>query len=392
MVRTIRTRWWVLCFVQVLVSAVALGAEPAGRWSAEKANAWGREKPWLVGCNFTPSSAINQLEMWQSETFDTRTINRELGWAQDLGFTSVRVFLHHIAWQHDPEGFLRRMEQFLQIADKHGIGVMFVPLDACWDPYPSAGRQRMPARHVHNSGWVQCPGAEILRDPQRHDELEGYIKGVMTRFKDDRRVYVWDLFNEPDNTNKSSYDRKELPNKAEMSLLLIQKAFAWAREVGVAQPITSGVWVGNWGDPAKLSAMERVQLEQSDVISFHSYAKLDEVKTCVANLRRYGRPILCTEYMARPNGSRFDPILGYFKEQHVAAYNWGFVAGKTQTQYPWDSWTKSYNAPPPLWFHEILNRNGTPYIAEEVDYIKHVTGAAERQSHPTTQALAPAAP
>ena len=142
------------------------------------------------------------------------------------------------------------------------------------------------------------------------------------------------------------------------------------------QPLTSGVWIGNWPDPAKLSPTERCQLEESDVISFHTYAPLEEAKRCVQNLRRYQRPLLCTEFMARPRGSRFDPVLGYFQEQNVGAYCWGFVDGKTQTIYPWDSWTKKYTSEPSPWFHDILRRDGTPYDAAEVDYIKRLTGAA----------------
>ncbi len=348
------------------------------RWTEAQAAAWQRNHPWLVGCNYIPSTAINQLEMWQADTFDPATIDRELGWAQELGFNSVRVFLHHLPWQQDRDGFLGRMERFLTIADKHGIGVMFVPLDACWDPYPQAGRQRAPRPHVHNSGWVQCPGADVLKDPARHDELKGYIKGVIAHFKDDPRVQVWDLFNEPDNTNKSSYGAAEPPDKVQMSLLLMGKAFAWAREVAPSQPLTSGVWIGDWPDPAKLSPMERIQLEHSDVISFHSYAPLDKVKLCVDHLRRYRRPLLCTEYMARPQGSTFNPVLGYFKEQKVAAYNWGFVAGKSQTQYPWDSWNKTYTAEPPVWFHDIFRPDGSAYIPEEVRYIRETTGTAAR--------------
>ena len=84
------------------------------------------KQPWLVGGNFTPSTAINQLEMWQAETWDPKTIDRELGWAHELGFTSMRVFLHDIVWKQNPKAFLNRMDEFLDIADKHDIGVMFV--------------------------------------------------------------------------------------------------------------------------------------------------------------------------------------------------------------------------------------------------------------------------
>jgi hypothetical protein len=317
--------------------------------------------------------------MWQADTFDPATIDRELGWAEDLGFTSMRVFLHHLLWDRDRDGFLKRMDQFLAIAEKHKIGVMFVLLDAVWDPYPKLGKQRAPKPHLHNSGWMQAPGVEILRDPKRHDELEGYIKGVVARFKDDKRVDAWDVFNEPDNINRPAYVASEPKNKAELSLMLLKKAYAWARSASPSQPITSGVWLGDWDDPAKLTPMQRFQLEQSDIVSFHNYGKPDDIKRRIADLRRYNRPIVCTEYMARPMGSTFDPVLGDLKAARVGAYNWGFVAGKSQTIYPWDSWDRPYTAEPKVWFHDIFRADGTPYDPKEVAYIKRVTGKAAGQ-------------
>lgn len=364
-----------------LLFPALLGAadNPAGRWSETKANQWLDQQGWLVGCNFGPSTAINQLEMFQADSFDLPTIDRELGWAESLGFNSVRVFLHHMLWDQDSAGFLHRLDQFLAAADKHHIGVMLVLFDSVWDPYPKTGKQRAPKPHLHNSGWVQTPGADVLKDPSKQDALRAYVVGVMKRFANDRRVQVWDVWNEPDNMNHSAYGKVEPKNKVELMLPLLKKTFLWAREANPSQPLTSGVWIGTWGDPAKLNPTERVQLDNSDVISFHSYAKLDELKQCVQNLRRYNRPILCTEYMARPNGSTFDPHLGWMKEQRVAAYNWGFVAGKTQTIYPWDSWQKTYTAEPPVWFHDIFRADGTAYIPKEVDYIRSVTGKSAKK-------------
>ena len=132
------------------------------QWTPTEAQAWQSSQPWLVGCNFMPSTAINQLEMWQTDTWDPATIDRELGWAANLGFTSIRVFLHDLLWQQDKKGFLERMDQFLALAAKHRIGVMFVLFDGVWDPFPKLGKQREPRPHVHNSGWVQSPGAKDL--------------------------------------------------------------------------------------------------------------------------------------------------------------------------------------------------------------------------------------
>jgi hypothetical protein len=347
------------------------------RWSAEKANDWQAKTPWLCGSNFTPASAINQLEMWQGDTFDPKAIDRELGWAEALGFNSMRVFLHHLPYEADPEGFLKRLDEYLGISDKHHIGTMFVLFDSCWDPNPRLGKQHEPVQGLHNSGWVQCPGAKDLADPSRQAVLKAYVQGVVGRFKNDPRVQVWDIWNEPDNDNANSYGprnrNEELPNKLELTLKLLPLTFDWARSADPSQPITSGVWRDF--HRRTLQPIEQLQLDQSDVISFHGYDKIEVMKSRVEKLRALGRPILCTEYMARPNGSRFDPILGFLKSERVAAYNWGFVAGKTNTIYPWDSWKKPYAAEPPVWFHDIFRPDGSAYDAAEVQYIRKITGA-----------------
>jgi hypothetical protein len=361
----------ILSFILLLQGVCFLHA--GIKWTAEEAEKWGSKEGWLVGCNFTPSTAINQLEMWQADTFDPATIDRELGWAQQLGFSSVRVFLHDLLWQQDSKGFLDRMNLFLEMADKHRIKVMFVLFDSCWDPDPKLGMQHAPRPFVHNSGWVQSPGREYMEHPERLDELKPYVQGVIGRFRDDKRIAFWDLFNEPDNMNNSSYGKKEPAGKQSSALLLLKKVFAWAREVNPAQPLSSGVWKVNWNSPTNLTAFEKVQLEESDIITFHNYGGLEDVQKCVQKLQDYHRPIICTEYMARPIGSTFKPVLGYLKEQHVGAYNWGFVSGKTQTIYPWDSWNKTYTNEPPVWFHDILKKDGTPYKPDEVEYIRSLT-------------------
>lgn len=357
-----------------LLAGTAEAQRPSGVWSKDRAAAWDRETGWLVGSNYVPASAINQLEMWQAPTWDPERIDRELGWAESLGMNTMRVYLHDLAWKQDPEGFLNRVDEFLSIAERHGIRPMLVLFDAVWDPFPHPGRQRQPTPGLHNSGWVQSPGLEILRDTARHDELEPYVKAVIGRFRDDRRVVAWDLFNEPDNINPSSYRAFEPTDKGELSLALLRKTFAWAREMNPSQPLTAAPWKADWVDPSKMLPITRFMLENSDVISFHSYDPLDKVKEQVAALKRYGRPLVITEYMARPRGSTFESILPYLKEQGVDAYNWGFVAGKSQTIFPWDSWQKAYVGEPPVWFHDIFRPDGTPYREEEVKLIRSLTG------------------
>lgn len=360
-------------FVSFTLPAQSQSGAAPGRWPVDRAAAWQQTNQWLVGCNFITSSAVNQLEMWQPETFDLARIDRELGWAENIGFNSVRVFLHNLLWTQDDKGFLARMDQFLGVAAKHHIKVMFVLFDSCWDPHPALGKQRAPRPFVHNSGWVQSPGAYFMAHPERLDELKGYVVGVMGHFRNDPRIAFWDLYNEPDNLNDPAYIRLEPASKKDSARELLNKTFSWAREVNPIQPVSSGVWMGNWADPDKLSAMERVQLDNSDIITFHNYGPVDGARKCVENLRRYQRPIICTEYMARPAGSTFNPNLAFFKSQKVGAYNWGFVSGKTQTIYPWDSWKKTYTSEPPVWFHDIFRADGTAYRPEEVGFIRSLT-------------------
>jgi hypothetical protein len=350
----------------------------AARWSADRANAWYAAQPWLVGANFNPSTAINQLEFWQAATFDPATIDRELGWSADLGMNLHRVYLHNLLWDQDSTGFLARVDTFLTLADQHGIQTMLVLLDDVWHPVPKLGPQPDPIPHVHNSGWVQSPGAAILGDSSRHDELKPYIQGVIRRFADDDRVLVWDLYNEPGNSAGQEGRRElEVQDKDTYSLALLRKVFAWAREVDPSQPLTAGIWRGNidhWGDPDSLPALDAYQLLHSDVISFHAYDDRPEaVQQKIDELRTYGRPLLCTEYMARTNNNYFANVLPILKENDVAAINWGFVAGRSNTIYPWASWDSTFTAEPEVWFHDILRPDGTPYDSTEVALLRELT-------------------
>ena len=266
----------------LVVIAATFHADARERWSEEKANAWWKQTGWLAGCNFIPSTAVNELEMWQADTYDPATIDRELGLAQGLGFNCVRVFLHDIPWQEDSKGYLKRIDGFLKLAHQHHIKVMFVLFDSCWNPSPHAGAQPAPRPFVHNSGWVQCPGAEYMAHPERLDELKPYVQGIVGHFRNDQRIAFWDVYNEPDNMNGHSYGNEEPANKKASALLLLQKVFVWAREMNPSQPLSSGVWQGEWGDPNKLSAFAKVQLDESDIITFHDYGTLDEVEKCVA--------------------------------------------------------------------------------------------------------------
>lgn len=330
--------------------------EPAVRiWTTEQAGAWQNEYGWLRGSNFNPSTAINQLETWQSETFDTITINRELSWAEDIGMNCMRVYLHHVAWKFDKNGFKDRMNQYLHIADKHGIKTIFVFFDDCWNATYQAGKQPDPKPGIHNSGWVRDPGDLLYQDTTVVTVLEAYVKDVLTTFKDDKRIVMWDLYNEPGN---SGYGNKSLP--------LLEKVFRWGWEVRPSQPLSAGVW------KLSLSDLNKFQVENSDIITYHNYESPEKHQAAIDTLKRYGRPLVCTEYMARRNNSLFTNIMPILKRENIGAVNWGLVAGKTNTKYAWSEPVPD-GSEPPLWFHEIFHPDGTPYKQEEVELIKTLT-------------------
>jgi hypothetical protein len=359
----------------VLAAGAALARVPiasadAGRWPVDRANAWYQAQGWLVGANYIPANAINQLEMFQPGTYEPRRIDGELSVARQIGFNTMRVFLHDLLWAQDRQGFARRLAQFVAIAASHGIKPLFVLFDSCWDPHPRLGPQRTPTAGVHNSGWVQSPGADHLADPSYKNVLYDYVTGVLSLFRNDNRVLGWDLWNEPDNPARV-YRNVESKDKQELVAALLPQVFQWARAVNPVQPLTSGVWQGNWG--AGRSAISGIQLDNSDVITFHSYGKPAEFDARIDELAPLGRPILCTEYLARPLGSTIEGVLPIAKRRNVGAFNWGLVAGKTQAYLPWDSWDHPYPETPKVWFSDLLRPDGLPYQNSEIQTIQTLT-------------------
>ena len=348
------------------------------RWSAERARVWYSTQPWILGSDYIPSDAVNELEMWQAATFDAKRIDLELGWAQGLGMSTMRVFLHNLPWEQDPNGFKQRIRIFLEIAARHHIRPLFVLFDSCWDPDPKSGPQHPPVPGVHNSGWVQAPGGKRLDDPSQYGKLEAYVKDIVGSFGRDDRVLAWDVWNEPDNFLGGSGDYPDEPkDKFQRVASLLPQVFAWAREEHPIQPLTSGLWHGpDWSRSAGLNEVEKTQLADSDVLTFHDYDWPEEFVQRIRELESYGRPIICTEYMARGAGSTIDGDLPMAKRLNVGMINWGFVKGKTQTNLPWDSWERPYVLiQPAVWHHDLLWPDGTPYREREAQILRALSAA-----------------
>lgn len=345
-----------------LFNAWATATDPVaplapGQWTTARARAWHDAQPWLVGCNFLPSTAVNDVEMWQAATFDRTTIERELGWARDLGFNSVRVFLNFVVWEADADGLRQRFERLLGIADRLGISVMPVLFDDCnfAGRVAAAGPQPDPVPGVHNSQWVSSPPLAMVTDPSTSPRLERYVTDLVGTFAGDRRVVVWDLYNEPGN---SGLDARSQP--------LMEAAFTWARAARPSQPLTVGAWA-DFTTP-----LSRRMMALSDVVSFHGYDGRDGMEAKLAVCAAYGRPVLCTEWLRRQAGNRFETLLPLFRDRRIGSYDWGLVAGRTQTYFPWGS--PAGAAEPRIWQHDIFRADGRPFSLRETTFIKTVTG------------------
>jgi len=322
------------------------------KWTESKAAEWYSTHQWITGANYLPASAINQLEMWQGETFDTATINKEFGWAKNIGFNTMRVFLHSLVWKQDAEGFKKRINLYLNIAHRHGIKTMFVFFDDCWNAEPKPGKQPEPKPGIHNSGWMQDPGQKASSDTTLFPFLESYVTDIMKTFSKDKRILLWDLYNEPGNSGKK-----------DTSLALLKKVFQWARNVNPDQPISVGLWAWDF------EKLNEFQLTNSDVVTYHNYEEPQWHRRVIELLKATGRPMICTEYMARIRNNRFSNTMPLLKEKNIGAINWGFVSGKSNTIYAWDTPIASGDQPIE-WFHDIYFRDGSPYRLDEVNLIR----------------------
>ena len=326
------------------------------KWSHEKAQEWYDAQDWMIGANFNPSSAINQLEMWQKATFDPETIDRELGFAEGIGFNTMRVYLHSLVYSSDPEGLKDRIDTYLGLANKHGIKTIIVFFDDVWGKTPKIGKQPVPKPGIHNSGWMQDPGDPAHSDEKNFPQLKTYVQDIIKTFGDDERILMWDLYNEPGNTGK-----------LDTSLPLVKKVFLWAREINPSQPLTVGLW--NWN----FVELNTFQAINSDIITYHNYEGPEQHKLVIELLKTHNRPLICTEYMARTRNSRFSNILPILKDENVGAINWGLVDGKSNTKYQWDTPIED-GTEPDEWFHEVFRQDGTPYRKDETDLIKKLKG------------------
>lgn len=312
--------------------------------------------------------------MFSAATFDAATIDRELGWAAEIGFNTVRTYLHDQCWRDDRDGFLSRVDTYLEIANLHGIRTLMTIFDDCWHE-PQPGTQPAPRPGIHNSGWVRSPGHAVLMDRSTWGELEAYVDDLAGQFADDQRVLAWDVYNEvtnlelpsaslPDEQRTAALAAVEVGRAAqnEAAIELLTNAFGWLRRAQVSQPLTAGIFYKN-------DELNERLIELSDIVSFHHYRDVESLERFIAKLANHDRPLWCTEYLNRRVGCTFETHMRVFARERIGCWNWGLVDGKTQTKWAWSD-QASDASEPAVWFHDIFRVDGSPYSAEEIELIQ----------------------
>jgi hypothetical protein len=333
-------------------------ADGESRWSVDRANQWYAAQPWPCGFNYVPAHAISYTEMWMPYNFDVAKMDKELALAEDAGFNCLRVVLPFVVWQHDPAAFKQRLREFVDVCDRRGLRVMLTLFDDCAFgssealKNPRYEKQPDVVEGFYASGWTPSPGHDMVRDPETWPRLEKYVRDIISTFRDDSKVWVWDLYNEP-----SAFEL------GEASLPLVEKVFAWAREINPTQPLT----IGRWNENTQLND---ITLRHSDIITFHNYSKAGPLQAAIAALKNHGRPIINTEWLNRPTGSRVETCLPVFAAENVGCMHWGLVNGRTQTHLVWGS--RPGKPAPDRWQHDLFHGDHTPYAPAEIALFKQI--------------------
>jgi hypothetical protein len=338
----------------VNVPATPPAATPDGRrWEDRRIWTWWDNIGVVRGVNYVPSYAVNSTEMWMEESFDPDMIDRELGWAQSLGFTSVRVPLQVLVWQDDADGFLDRLDALLDLADRNGLTVVPILFDdlnlAGRDP--ALGAQPDPVEGQHNTQWTPSPGPGVVRDQAQWADLEDFVRDIVRTFQRDRRILYWDLYNTAGNSDLW-----------EQSLPFMDQVFNWVRDIDPSQPLAVPAW-REFGSP-----MAARKLERSDIVTFHSFEHPELLEAKIKLLKRYNRPIVVSDWLMRQQGNTFEEVLPVYATHGVGWFSRGLVQGRTQM---WVQQSEFRNEDEPtVWQHDLLTPDGEPYDPQEIELIR----------------------
>jgi hypothetical protein len=342
-----------IIFFLSFISILSFSQDSTLRWSEQKANDWYKKQQWLCGFNYIPAYAINYTAMWDKTSFDAVAIDKELSLAEQSGMNVLRAVLQYAVFADDSTYFLKTLDVFAAICDKHHIKFVPALFDDCAfgiTQDPKVGKQPEPLKGWYAWAWSPSPGHSMVVDSTTYPKLEVYVKAVMNHFKNDQRIIFWDLYNEPTNGGLGT-----------TTLPLLKKVITWARTVNPSQPLTIDVCDRN----PRLNA---IIFANSDIITFHDYENKDVLMNQIKELKTHNRPVICTEWMNRPLNSTIASNLKIFYDEKVGCMLWGLVNGKTQTDLPWGH--RPGDPEPKVWQHDLYHGDFTAYDASEIKMLK----------------------
>ena len=359
------------------------------KWSEEKVWKWYNQRPWIRGCNFMSSDCANRADQWQEYGFEERfeTTKRELKLVKETGFNSIRIIPEFIVWLKEHNGFMERFERYIEEAHKNGISCMVVLGNDCMPPKEEAlkrmnlGEQHVDwgyhgGRKVSQHGVINGAGYSLLDEPEYAEKYYEFVREIVTKYKDDERIIIWDVFNEPGNSNRKS-----------MSLPHMMKFFEIIRNIDPIQPLTVGIWSQTINFDNLLD-IEKIGLENSDIITYHNYNNYENNIEEMHLLKKLGRPVINTEWLARCCKNTVEEMFPLYFLEKIGCYCWGFVAGKYQTYEPHNSVWYNYKDNPDAylnwdfdfskWFHDLYRPSLNPYVPKEIYLIKKFSALADK--------------
>ena len=353
------------------------------QWSKERAWEWYNSRPWIRGCNYLPANCVNRIEMWQEYNSDKvfETMEEEFKLIQSIGYNSIRVIIEFLVWDKEHDGYMERFERFLTLANKYGISVMLVLANDCMRPkgyeVDKLGEQPCDwgyhgGRKMSQHGIFNAMGHHYLDEPETAPRFFAMIREFVEKYKNDERINIWNVYNEVGNSNRREVT---LPN--------LKKIFEICREIDPIQPLTCETASYYGGDFFETCEVEKYGVLNSDIISFHNYGSYESNIRTIKNLKKFGRPLINSEWLARCLNNNVEELFPLYYLEKVGCYNWGLVGGKAQYYEPWNSTWENYEKNPDLkwdftkWFHDLFRLNHRPYNPKEIEIIKKYSKLAD---------------
>ncbi|MES2922812.1 MAG: PA14 domain-containing protein [Verrucomicrobiota bacterium] len=322
-------------FDNAVVSAASVTPQPSLRtdWS------------WVKGAIYVRSDAVNSVEMWHDYWDHVDTLDRELAYASAYGFNMVQVYLHWIVWDRHGEEYLKRIDDFLTRADWYGLKANLIFWDDCGHVEPSLDfKPPMPGRH--NSQMMPNPSHRI-RDNRaeleaHREKFRAYVQGIAGRFKDDRRISFWQLYNEAMGA-KETYRTSETDANIDT---LLRWTRGWVEETGTNIPLTA-TYGGFQG------------AKYADFPTYHSYCAEGQSLPNTDG----GPEHLCTETLNRPHAD-LNKILTEMGGKNNGFVVWELMIGRDNCRYPWGH--PDGPDEPAVPFHGVIYPDGHPWDVKEV--------------------------